>query len=72
MTSGTPLLCIALITGCFRVKILPLPYLSFHDILGIMGYPERKSAQMYPDIVTNLELQFGALIPQMEVANENI
>ena len=43
MTSGTPLLCIALITGCFRVKILPLPYLSFHDILGIMGYPERKS-----------------------------
>ena len=61
MTSGTPLLCIALITGCFRVKILPLPYLSFHDILGIMGYPERKkylqlTAQMYPDIVTNLEL----------------
>lgn len=42
-----------------------------------MGYPERKkylqlTAQMYPDIVTNLELQFGALIPQMEVANENI
>ena len=30
------------------------------------------TAQMYPDIVTNLELQFGALIPQMEVANENI
>lgn len=27
---------------------------------------------MYPDIVAKLEVQFGGLIPQMEVSNESI
>ena len=30
------------------------------------------TAQMYPDIVAKLEVQFGGLIPQMEVSNESI
>lgn len=46
-------------------------YLGHNGLSGTQKYLQL-TAQMYPDIVTNLELQFGALIPQMEVANENI
>ena len=48
--------------------------LDTHYDNGLSGTQKylQLTAQMYPDIVTNLELQFGALIPQMEVANENI
>lgn len=46
-------------------------YLGHNGLSGTQKYLQL-TAQMYPDIVTKLELQFGALIPQMEVANENI
>ena len=45
-------------------------YLGHNGLSGTQKYLQL-TAQMYPDIVTKLELQFGALIPQMEVANEN-
>lgn len=46
-------------------------YLGHNGLTGTQKYLQL-TAQMYPDIVAKLETQFGGLIPQMEVADENI
>lgn len=44
-------------------------YLGHNGLTGTQKYLQL-TAQMYPDIITKLETQFGDLIPQMEVYNE--
>ena len=46
-------------------------YLGHNGLTGTQKYLQL-TAQMYPDIVAKLEVQFGGLIPQMEVSNESI
>ena len=46
-------------------------YLGHNGLTGTQKYLQL-TAQMYPDIVAKLEVQFGGLIPQMEVSDENI
>lgn len=46
-------------------------YLGHNGLTGTQKYLQL-TAQMYPDIITKLEVQFGDLIPQMEVYNESI
>ena len=46
-------------------------YLGHNGLTGTQKYLQL-TAQLYPDIVTKLEAQFGGLIPQMEVSDENI
>ena len=46
-------------------------YLGHNGLTGTQKYLQL-TAQMYPDIVAKLETQFGRLIPQMEVSDENI
>ena len=46
-------------------------YLGHNGLTGTKKYLQL-TAQMYPDIVAKLEVQFGGLIPQMEVSNESI
>ncbi len=45
-------------------------YLGHNGLTGTQKYLQL-TAQMYPDIITKLETQFGDLIPQMEVRNES-
>ena len=45
-------------------------YLGHNGLTGTQKYLQL-TAQMYPDIVAKLEVQFGSLIPQMEVPDEN-
>ena len=45
-------------------------YLGHNGLTGTQKYLQL-TAQMYPDIITKLETQFGYLIPQMEVSDEN-
>ncbi len=46
-------------------------YLGHNGLTGTQKYLQL-TAQMYPDIVAKLEVQFGGLISQMEVSNESI
>ena len=46
-------------------------YLGHNGLTGTQKYLQL-TAQMYPDIIAKLEVQFGGLIPQMEVSNESI
>lgn len=46
-------------------------YLGHNGLTSTQKYLQL-TAQMYPDIVAKLEVQFGGLIPQMEVSNESI
>ena len=46
-------------------------YLGHNGLTGTQKYLQL-TAQMYPDIVAKLEVQFGSLIPQVEVSNESI
>lgn len=46
-------------------------YLGHNGLTGTQKYLQL-TAQMYPNIVTELEVRFGSLIPQMEVSNESI
>ena len=55
----------------FAVHCLNNWVLSGEDLTGTQKYLQL-TAQMYPDIVAKLEVQFGGLIPQMEVSNESI
>lgn len=48
-----------------------MTYLGHNGLTGTQKYLQL-TAQMYPDIVAKLEVQFGGLIPQMEVSNESI
>lgn len=45
-------------------------YLGHSSLKGTQKYLQL-TAQMYPDITTRLEEQFGDLIPQMEGIHEN-
>lgn len=46
-------------------------YLGHNGLTGTQKYLQL-TAQMYPDIITKLEIQFGNLIPQPEVYHENL
>jgi integrase len=46
-------------------------YLGHNGLTGTQKYLQL-TAQMYPDIVAKMEMQFGDLIPQMEAPYENI
>lgn len=46
-------------------------YLGHNGLSGTQKYLQL-TAQMYPDIVAKLEVQFGDLIPQAEVSDESI
>ena len=61
------------LTGEDLTAALPVlsRYLGHNGLTGTQKYLQL-TAQMYPDIVARLEVQFGDLIPQVEVPHESI